>query len=319
MGRHAARSALFFAAALAAALTLAACSSGGGGNGDDEIPDALDLVSEPRGQRLQAIVEDSDTLLIPGLRAEYSFSVGDQPAAETILAPAAACTGVSCAIGTGTTILVQHIFDLSAGVVPGEGALGQRGGFDTLESAGRLRLGDTALGEDLQVFAPSVTNYGLWGQYGFAGVSIGTDSLEGSFQLEVEALQTAVPISGNVAMAFAAGNVNGLNPTGVGEAIWEGIAEAVSTRTFQRRTGTARVLISNLSSPMANVYIRLDETLIGPTGGWTNLAVTAGGFTSGARGVDYLQGNFHGPMHEETYGVFDTDAYTGAFGAMRGN
>ena len=319
MMRRAARSAVFFAAALAAAFTLAACSSGGGGNGDDEIPDPVDLMQDPRGQGLQAIVEDSDTLLIPSLRVEYSFSVGDAPASEETLAPAATCTGVSCTIGTdtNTTIQVQHIFDLSVGLGPGEAALGQRGGFDTLESAGRLRLGDAILGENFHVVAPSVTNYGFWGEYGFAGVSIGTESLDGSFELE--ALQAAVPITGDVAMAFAAGDVNGLNPGGVGEAIWEGIAEAVSTRTFQRRTGSARVLISNLSSPTANVYIRLDETLIGPTDGWTNMAVTAGAFSSGTAGTDLLQGNFHGPNHEETYGVFDTDAYTGAFGAMRGN
>ena len=283
------------------------------------MPDPVDLVSDERGQRLQTIVEDSDTLLIPSLRVEYSFSVADEPASEDTQAPAAACTGVSCTIGTGTdtTIMVQHILDLSAGVGPGEATLGQSGGFDTLESAGRLRLGETLLGEDFSVLAPSVTNYGLWGQYGFAGVSIGTGTLEGTFQLEE--LPAKVPISGNVAMAFAAGDTNGLNPGGVGEAIWEGIAEAVSTRTFQRRTGTARVLISNLSDPMANVYIRLDETLVGPTDGWTNMPVTDGGFSSGTAGTDLLQGNFHGPVHEEAYGVFDTDAYTGAFGAMRGN
>ena len=30
-----------------------------------------------------------------------------------------------------------------------------------------------------------------------------------------------------------------------------------------------------------------------------------------------MAGNFHGSAHEEAYGVFDTGAYVGAFGAMR--
>ena len=43
-----------------------------------------------------------------------------------------------------------------------------------------------------------------------------------------------------------------------------------------------------------------------------------GAFTSGDVDTsDYLAGNFHGPDHEETYGVFDTGNYVGAFGARR--
>ena len=42
-----------------------------------------------------------------------------------------------------------------------------------------------------------------------------------------------------------------------------------------------------------------------------------GGFRAGAAGTDYLEGRFHGPGHEEAWGVFDTDAYVGAFGAKR--
>ena len=40
-------------------------------------------------------------------------------------------------------------------------------------------------------------------------------------------------------------------------------------------------------------------------------------FAAGTAGSDYLTGNFHGPDHEEAYGVFDTGAYVGAFGAKR--
>ncbi len=49
-----------------------------------------------------------------------------------------------------------------------------------------------------------------------------------------------------------------------------------------------------------------------------DMPLVAGGFTSGDVDTsDYLAGNFHGPDHEETYGVFDTGNYVGAFGARR--
>ena len=44
----------------------------------------------------------------------------------------------------------------------------------------------------------------------------------------------------------------------------------------------------------------------------------AGGFSAGTPGGgDHLAGGFHGPGHEEAWGVFDTSAYIGAFGARR--
>ena len=58
---------------------------------------------------------------------------------------------------------------------------------------------------------------------------------------------------------------------------------------------------------------------------WSGMSISSGGF--GARplaeseralyGFGYLRGAFHGPNHEEAYGVFDTGAYIGAFGAKR--
>ena len=198
-----------------------------------------------------------------------------------------------------------------------DASLDARGGFNTLASTNRLRLADDILGSSFSVLAPTVTNYGFWGDYGFVGVSIGKDGLSGNF--DVTDLQTAVPLTGNVATAFAAGNINGQNPCGSGEAIWDGIAEAVSTRIFERRSGTARILIPSLDNPRASINIRSGETLIDPAGGWTDRMITDGGFGTGMAGNDYLEGNFHGSGHEEAYGVFDTDAYTGAFGAIRAN
>ena len=42
-----------------------------------------------------------------------------------------------------------------------------------------------------------------------------------------------------------------------------------------------------------------------------------GRFATGAAGTDYIAGDFHGPDHEEVWGVLDTGAYVGAFGARR--
>lgn len=47
------------------------------------------------------------------------------------------------------------------------------------------------------------------------------------------------------------------------------------------------------------------------------IPIRNGRYNTGLRGSDYIEGNFHGLAHRETYGVFDTGAYVGAFGAER--
>ena len=120
-----------------------------------------------------------------------------------------------------------------------------------------------------------------------------------------------------VASAFAAGEATGTNPTGMGSATWSGIAEAASTSTFQRREGIATVTIAELSRPRVGVEINVPGFAI-DSSTWTGIPLTNGHYASGTVGSDYLEGHFHGPSHEETYGVFDTGAYVGAFGAKRG-
>ena len=136
--------------------------------------------------------------------------------------------------------------------------------------------------------------------------------------------QTTVPFTGHLSYAFAyvMGNTTGTNPSGVGVATWEGIAEAASLRTFERRLGTATLVIANLSDPRLSVDIDVDGFAINSSD-WANLPLTNGSFTFPPSGTvadgNYLAGNFHGSGHEEAYGVFDTEAYTGAFGAKRDN
>ena len=49
---------------------------------------------------------------------------------------------------------------------------------------------------------------------------------------------------------------------------------------------------------------------------WTGLALTDGGFETGAAG-DSISGRFYGPDHEEVGGVFERNRIVGAFGAAR--
>ena len=65
------------------------------------------------------------------------------------------------------------------------------------------------------------------------------------------------PFSGNAhaGMAQALGEVSGSNPGGSGSAEWAGIAEAVSTRSFQRQMGTSTLRISDLSDPRRDISI----------------------------------------------------------------
>jgi len=85
-----------------------------------------------------------------------------------------------------------------------------------------------------------------------------------------------------------------------------------------RREGTATLTIADLSStePAVSVAIDIDGSPIDKPG-WTDLSLAGGHFQYGTAEADYLEGNFHGAEHSEAYGVFDTDTFTGAFGAKR--
>ena len=318
MRQHAARGALLIAAAVAAALTLTACSSGGGGG--DDVPDPFDLLTDMRGQRLQTIVQDADVLLIPGLHLQYAVpSGGGEPPQPKQEAWGASCMGASCTIAQNTAIEVRDLFDLSVIVRPEEARLDTRAGFNTLVSTSRLRLAEDILGQGINLSSPSVTNYGFWGEHGFAGVLIGEGPFSGS--VAVGGVRTSLPFDGSVAMAFAAGHISDRalmeDPGGSLDAIWEGLVEAVSTRTFDRREGTVHISITNLSNPRASVIIDLGGNRVGPSSGWADLPITDNGFNTGTFGDDYLAGSFHGPNHGEAYGVFDVETFTGAFGAKR--
>lgn len=185
-------------------------------------------------------------------------------------------------------------------------------GFDTAFVKGDLDA------SDIGVLLPDITlaeipeglGYGLWGKHGMAGLVIA----DGPFSGRV----TNIPFSGEmeVAIPFAFGDVSETNPGGSGSAIWTGIAEVVATRTFRRQEGIAKLTLADLAQPAVSVEIKVGGNPIGKSG-WTDLPLATGRFVFGSAGNDYVEGNFHGADHSEAYGVFDTDNFTGAFGAKR--
>ena len=302
-------------------LLLAGCGGEGDGNGEVEMPDdgVLSLTSDERGKRLIRIVEHANTLHAPGAHLSYSVTALGQTE-EGSLFEAVSCARVKCAAETAGLDLevdLSTLVDLDRDIPVTEANLQSRGGFDTADVKGNLDLADIGVllpGMTLTEL-PEVQVYGFWGEHGMAGLALADGAYAG--QIDDEAFD--IPFNGQmkVVIPFALGDASGTNPSGTGSATWTGIAEAVSPRTFMRREGTATLKIADLSQPTVSVAIDIAGNPIGGSA-WTSLPLDAGGFTVGTPGDDdYLEGNFHGAEHSEAYGVFDTDTFTGAFGAKR--
>ena len=311
-------------AAVGAALTLTAC----GGGGDEETPDPVVLLSETESiVRLTKIVERSDAFNIPALHFDFDYTLaiaGSDPK-ENSGANDVACMGTNCDVtavrGGMESAAVQDLIDLTVSIDQAQVSLGSRDGFDTIAIDSEFDVSSIVLDEGFTATPPTATAFGAWGEQGFAGVIVATGDLTGQAQPTVDGTQTMVEFTGQLkyAMAFAMGDTSGTNPMGTGVATWEGVAEAVSLRTFERRLGTTTLVIADLVDPRVSVDIDVDGFAVNPPE-WANLPLTNGGFTFGTLADDnYVAGNFHGLDHEEAYGVFDTEAYTGAFGAKRDN
>lgn len=297
-------------------LLLAGCGGEGGGNGV-EMPDAI-LSSDPRVMRLEGIVERADTLLASGIHVSYSVSaLGETD--TTSLVQEVSCSGVTCT-GVGLTInltdpVLTDFIKPDANLSASGASLQSRAGFDTAFIRGNLDASEigVVLPDITVTEIPEGLGYGFWGEHGMAGLTL----TDGPFSGRV----SEIPFGGDmkVAIPFALGDAAGTNPDGMGSAIWTGIAEVVSIRTFRRQEGTATLTIPDLEAPAPAVTVGINDADGNPIGksGWTDLSLVDGGFSVGAAGTDYLEGNFHGADHSEAYGVFDTDAFTGAFGAKR--
>ena len=298
---------LLLTAALAAAtLTLGAC----GGGGMPPAPPRLSDSADPRVARLGGLLEDADALRMSSLHARYSLAAGGETIADSYV-EAVSCSGARCVAADGTATAVSDLLDLGAGadLETIEAALDMRGGFDTATTSGSFEITETLPDLTLTV-SPKVTSYGFWGEYGYAALVLGA----GPMAAEIDGRAFAGTFS--MAQAQVAGAATGTNPTGLGGATWTGMAEASPTGAFARLTGTVRLTIADLSQPRVGVAIDVPGHAIGAPG-WADMALGNGAFSSGTAGTDHLSGAFHGPAHEEAWGVFDTADYIGAFGAKR--
>ena len=90
-----------------------------------------------------------------------------------------------------------------------------------------------------------------------------------------------------------------------------------SDRRLVRGDATLTLDIAQMAMDVAFVNIR--ESGTGQSRAdmmWDGLAMTNGTFGTGGRG-DSIQGQFHGPNHEEVDGIFERDQIIDAFGAGR--
>ena len=291
------------------ALLLAAC---GGGSGSDGGDSSAMIDRERAVDRLERIVEEADTVLASRIFARYTIregfiTVSDDP--RILLT----CSGRECTGSDGFSISVEEVFESDADLDLGLdlSTIAARGGFHTgsvdvnLDDLLNDFLEDPAL-----TVIPRLELFGAWGEHGAAAVMLMTGSIRGEYE--------GIPFRGN--LQFATHIVLGTatktdDPTGLGSATWRGVAEAVSTTTFARSAGTASITIPDLSNPLVNASIALDGREIGA---WMAMPLHQGQYESGQPGSgSHLIGSFHGPGHEETYGVFDTGRYLGSYGAMR--
>ena len=298
-------------AALGGVLVLAGCLGGGGGGTVSE--EELERVrSDPRIVSVRGILERADTLLIPAVHLELAVSGGEGDERERFEF-AGDCAATECVLRGGGDAATITLADLTAQDAVDRGAgevtrleLGERDGFDTLAIAGGDRISEKLSDETITAQA-SAASWGVWGRHGYAGVDITSASLSDG----------SVSVAMDGAWPYVFGWRNPTNPEGAGSATWRGPVEAASTRTFARHRGTATLTVPDLAQPRIGAAIEVAGTDIGAPG-WKDMPLAQGRFASGTAGQDdYLEGNFHGPNHEEAYGVFDTGAYVGAFGAKR--
>ena len=297
---------------LSASMVSAACFGGGGSGGGAALgPQDVERVrADARVVRARGIFERADTLLVPGAYVEGSVTAGGRTVKET-QSYRGTCQGTRCSLN-GETISLEDLTagDLASptGAALTRAEIGKRAGFDTLALEGRSQIAEK-LREGSTAGTGFATSYGAWGAHGFAAVEIATGSY-------TEAIR-GIPLEGSIrgVVAYVFGDRNPTNPAGQGSATWRGVAEAASTRTFERREGVSTLTIADLSQPRVSVGIDIGGFDISADG-WADMALTNGRFASTAEGA-YMAGDFHGPNHEEAYGVFDTGAYVGAFGAKR--
>ena len=266
----------------------------------------------PSQDRWENIYEVADTLLQSSNHLRYTFNwTGLGQSSSDHVVTTSSCTGSRCVESGGRVITAEDFRnpDHQRQVTVPADDLGSQGVFDTFTASVDVDL-SILFAETTLTEYPSYDTYGVWGQYGALHLQVVDGPMAGESQ--------GFPFTGdlNYAVAFILGNATGTNPQGTGSATWRGVAEAVSTSTFQRSQGTATLTIADLSRPRVGVDVDIPGFAIGSPG-WSDIPLTDGRFAIGTAGTDRLEGDFYGPAHYEAYGVFDTGAYVGGFGAKR--
>ena len=220
------------------------------------------------------------------------------------------CSGAVCRSNLGSVITLNELInqtldDLSVSEV----TLGSRRTFNNSTSK---------IDSFSEVYDQNVkgTEYGFWGDYGYAA------AFSGMFR------DSGVSFQG----AAAYGRATNTNPTGVGSATWSGIVDALpiqySAATAatepQRQQGTVTLTINDLSRSQPTI----DASIV-LSGGYGNISLPSWAsmplnnghfFADGGALIDSynsIEGKFHGPNHEEAYGVFDNGTWLGTFGAKK--
>ena len=291
-----------------ATLSLAACGGGGGSSPTLSDQQLEEIGNDPRIVRLERIVERADVLVTSALHADSNLTVLGQTVREDVLVRVA-CSGTRCVSDEGETLTLNDLLNPTTDIDLTAVTISDQGDFATADVAARIDLSGTLPG--LTVSSnPDADTFGVWGQYGYATVAVVDGAISGRYQ--------GTRFSGDLEYTFAlaTGDAAGTNPGGLGSATWEGLARAVSTRTFAERDGTATISIADLADPAVSVAIDIDGHAIG-SAAWTDIPLAAGHFQAGTQDRDFVDGHFFGPDHGETYGVFDTSAYAGIFAARK--
>ena len=287
---------------LATGLALAAC----GGGSDGGVAGAVqNLENDPRIVRLDKIAASTEALLASTSYGEYSITAQGVTVSETVR-ERMSCTGALCVGDDGSELSFGEIIYTDDDIEITSATIGSRAGFDTAAIRADFDFDESFEGVTVTAF-PDIALWGLWGEYGVASVMLVSGPISGT--IEGTSFQGDV----SMAVAIAGGDSVGTNPAGMGGATWIGTAEAVRLADFTRQEGTASVTIADLSRPSVAVAIDVP----GFTRDWSGIPLANGRYESGRQGSDYVAGDFHGPAQEETYGVFDTGTYVGAFGAKR--
>ena len=294
-------------AAVAAALTLAACGGGSSPLAPPADGDGAGPPAEPAtpAATLRGIVEGADTLRATGAHLRWTLTDGEATIGESTV-ETLTCAGARCVGEDGAATAVA---DLSGAFAGAGAAYATRGGLDTAKAQSAFE--ETGRVSGIAVTAGATAeSWGLWGAHGLALLTLGAGPLSASVG------GTAYTGDFSSAQAWALGAATGANPAELGSAVWRGTAEAASTATFERLAGTATVTIADLARPRVGVAIDVPGHAIDRPG-WADMALANGRFETGTAGSDRLSGAFHGPAHEEAWGVFDTADYVGGFGAKR--